>query len=509
MELKKRYFPSRGVVITLLLIVCLGGFLRFHKLDGQSLWNDELSQWLRSYNKSLGAVIHDCAASDVHPPGFHVLIYFVERYIGDSPWDLRLFAAVSGVLSIGAIYLVGVRLYSCKVGLIAAALMATLWCPIYYSQEARAYSMLTLFVLLSTFFWIGMVRHLLSRPRIPYATAAAYGVVAIVACYLHYFGLLFVMLQAAAGFVVLLRRRRALVSLGLVYLVVVIAYLPWVPAMRSHMHQKRQYIWPPGFTAVRSYLCFLFNQFRRFGLMAAASYIFLLAADLYTLVRTKRRGAPADESLRSDLWVMLWLTVPFGVAFLMSRVSTPVLTNRNMIISLPAAYLLLARAVARLPLRPLGHSVITVVLVGAFLWHLVVPKRYYSVPHKQQWREAVGYVIEHDDAYKDSLILSCGRPTRYIDYYFRRMGSARRTDAKVWREADIPMVKELIQTRAPRYVWYLLTHAPPEKAFFEFLERELQLVEHKRFFKAEVWLFERRQPQQDRGTDEGSSETHE
>jgi mannosyltransferase len=298
---------------------------------------------------------------------------------------------------------------------------------------------------------------------------------------------------------VLLRRRRALFSIGLVYVPVVIAYVPWMPILWTHLHHEAIFIARPGILAAGSYLLFLYNWSWWVTVPALGLYAFLLAADARTLVENRRHGRSADASLRSDLWVVLWLAVPFGLVFLKSLVSVPVLTNRNLMISLPAAYLLLARAVTRLPVRPVGQASITVVIAGALLLHLIVGWGYYTTPSKEQFREAAAYFVEHDDPGENSLVLACTWGERYFDYYLERLGSSRRVDAVAWRASDIPRVTRLIRERAPQYVWYLRGHLVPEPAFFEFLERELRLVEHKAFLGADAWLFETRQAPPDLG----------
>ncbi|HSR17848.1 MAG TPA: glycosyltransferase family 39 protein [Ignavibacteriaceae bacterium] len=140
-------------LLLLLLIVLLGAFLRFYRLDFQSLGNDELSSWNLS-NKATGIsdVIRAQAEYDINPPGYQILLFYIIKYLGDSEFWLRFPSALAGILSIYLIYLLGLKLLSIKEGLLAAALTAIFWCPIYYSQEARAYSLLFLFSIISMLF---------------------------------------------------------------------------------------------------------------------------------------------------------------------------------------------------------------------------------------------------------------------------------------------------------------------------------------------------------------------
>jgi mannosyltransferase len=214
----------------LLIILLLAGSLRFFGLEIQSFWADELSTWYNAGKDNLSEVIAMAKAGlqEATPPGYFFLIYFIEQYFGDSEWVLRLPSAVAGVLSVFVIYLLGRRLYSPREGLIAALLMAVLWTPIYYSQEARTYSLLLLFTLLASYFWVAVMKDLACRSRMSTHEALGYILSATAASYLHYFGLYLIGLQGLWAALLLRRRIKALGYLALIYGLVFFAYLPWL-----------------------------------------------------------------------------------------------------------------------------------------------------------------------------------------------------------------------------------------------------------------------------------------
>ncbi len=87
----------------------------------------------------------------VNPPAFSYLLYLVFALWFDGKADLasayatdptavfvvaRATAALTGTVSVGFIYLAGKRLYDRRVGLIAAALMAVAFLPVFYSHLA-------------------------------------------------------------------------------------------------------------------------------------------------------------------------------------------------------------------------------------------------------------------------------------------------------------------------------------------------------------------------------------
>lgn len=198
--------------LALVGILLLGSGLRFYGLSIQSLWNDEFNSWSVSTSNSLSGILADLSGeeSGVHPPGYYLLLHVVTGLIGESEWALRLPSAIAGVFSIFVIYLLGRRLFSYKEGLVAALLMAVLWTPIHYSPEARMYSLLILFTMLATYFWLPVLRSVDRGTRADLFAVLGYVLAAAIAAYLHYFGLYLIALQGAYATLLHLRRPKKL-----------------------------------------------------------------------------------------------------------------------------------------------------------------------------------------------------------------------------------------------------------------------------------------------------------
>jgi len=492
MHESKMKFTNRNVLTLLILILIVGSLLRFYGLENQSLWNDELSSWQRSSYDNLYSVIDKGVRPDVHPPGYQIFLYFVEKYIGDSEPILRFPSAVSGVLSIFIIFLVGLRLYSYREGLIASAFMAVLWCPIYFSQEARVYSMLLLFTLLATHFWISILESLKGKARLSYYTIIGYIITGIISSYLHYFGLYLLLLQGLGAALFCIQRRRALVYVLLIYSLILLAYLPWLPTMWKHLTKGEIWIKPPGsITAIFvGYLHFSFNESKELLLFVMMLYSFLFVRSLCNILKFKEHENSRMTLLSPNLLLVLWLIVPLAGVYMKSILSPPVLTFRNLIISLPAAYLLLSRSITQLPLRSRYNAIVATAIVGLLLFHLIFRLDYYSKPHKQQFREAVNFIVEQDHVYRDSLIIGYAWNREYFNYYFKRKGSERRVDVIGGEERDISNVAEVISIQDPPYIWYICAHRTPDGKFMHFLNKRLRFIDHKKFLGADVWLFE-------------------
>ncbi len=492
--------PSRSVVLALLLLIlAVGAVLRFHGLGRESLWNDELDSVRVSGQPTVGEVFAKTLGGDGHPPTFNLLLHVVQSHLGNSEALLRLPSALCGTLSIVAIFVLGELLYGAAEGLVAAALLAVLWCPIHYSQEARPYACLLLAVLAAGAFWVALVRRWgEGRAASPWL-AAGFLFSALAAAYLHHFGAGMAFLLA--GGAVLLARGPARRAAAWTFLLLVAGYGPGLRYLMLQKRHSHSWAWipPPGLYSVGWYLKFLFNESRTLPALAIGVGIAALVK-VAMARRSLRQGAsesPLSErplgDLSPSLVLALWLAVPFAGAVAVSYAAFPLLTNRNLLVCLPAAYLLLARAFAVLASGvrlALLASVATLLLLA----HLLFVYRFYAVPEKEQFREAVAAVVASEPAGSppDPGVVVLGRAfyRDYFDYYFARLGSRRRVDLVAGDDASIAAARDLLDRTRPWQVWLLRGHREVGPAFLAFLRGRYAERQHLALLGADVWRFE-------------------
>jgi mannosyltransferase len=148
----RRAAPAGVAAIPALSIVAglvgIAAALRFYGLGHQGFWFDEANtaQLVRfSPGKMLGLI----PQSESTPPLYYCVAWVWARLFGDHEAGLRSLSALAGVLVVPVAYGAGARLMSRRAGLIAAALTACSPLLVWYSQEARSYSMLVLLTALS------------------------------------------------------------------------------------------------------------------------------------------------------------------------------------------------------------------------------------------------------------------------------------------------------------------------------------------------------------------------
>ncbi len=127
------------------LITLLGAALRLHNLTYHSIWFDEAIsiRWARSSVAKILEVSMNLV-EDRLPPLYYLLLKQWGDVAGLSEFSVRFPSIVFGVLLIPVMYALGRQLFSRWTGVLAALLVALNPFLIWYSQEARMYSLAVL-----------------------------------------------------------------------------------------------------------------------------------------------------------------------------------------------------------------------------------------------------------------------------------------------------------------------------------------------------------------------------
>jgi hypothetical protein len=164
---------SRGVVIVLGLLSLAALALRLWRIE-TSLWVDEVLTVVYVVRLPLGQLISSFSSQNQH------LLYSLGAHasvamFGESSFALRLPAVLAGVASIPALYLLGRRVAGEFTAIASSALMAFSYHHVWFSQNARGYTTLLLFSILSTWFWLGIQRRDSLRDKIGFIAATVLG----------------------------------------------------------------------------------------------------------------------------------------------------------------------------------------------------------------------------------------------------------------------------------------------------------------------------------------------
>jgi uncharacterized membrane protein len=212
----------------LIAVVAVAGATRLSNLTLQSYSIDEaatIAVLRRPFSGMFWAISHH----ESTPPLYYLLARLWSEVGGLGEASLRSESALAGVITAALVFLTARRIAGVRAGLIAGGLTAISPLLVWYSQEARAYSLLAMFGALSFLCATAAVdagHDSVAERRwlTGWALAAALGLCT------HYFAVLFVVPEAA--WLALRRPRRARWAIGAVG-VVALALLPLALAQRS------------------------------------------------------------------------------------------------------------------------------------------------------------------------------------------------------------------------------------------------------------------------------------
>jgi len=195
--------PARRLVADtrvhlLVFLTALGAAVRFAGLGRQSFWIDETvtAELLSKPFHGMLAALPDWEST---PPLYYVLAWFWSELLGSGELSLRSLSALAGTLTIPVAYAAGRALVCRRTGMIVAALAAVSPLLVWYSQEARAYSLFVLLAALSLLFFGRALTEPSPRALGWWAVASSLSVLT------HYFG---IFLVAAEAVMLLVRHRR-------------------------------------------------------------------------------------------------------------------------------------------------------------------------------------------------------------------------------------------------------------------------------------------------------------
>ena len=407
-------------MLALLLLILLGAFLRIYHLGTESLWYDEVSSIIEC---KLG--IKEICNQTNQPPLYFLILNLWIRLFGTSETALRLPSAIFGIVGVLAIHRVGKTLFNNKIAIIGSFLSATSAFLIYYSQEARGYSLLLLLSALSYLFFIRILRQNRFRDYLLYLFCN------VLLAYTHVYGLFIIISQAIYFFIFLSRYKPQILKFVILQVISALFFLPliWLLGNRVSAIANGAMYWIPRPTLTTLALTFaIFSGGQPVQKLLLAIFIVLIGVGFLSIRKMNGQWLWRSllESLKNIDWnvrldriedtslLVLWLFVPIAFGFSISVLANPMYTDRYVICAAPAFYLLIAKGIANLNSKRMLLGVLAIICIVS----AVGLQRYYSQPKKEQWRETVQY-IEANYKAGDTIILGTGYGQRPFSYYYQ------------------------------------------------------------------------------------------
>jgi uncharacterized membrane protein len=410
-------------------ILVLAAVVRFIHLS-PGLFDDEVYS-VEVSRHGLGGILRTIQGTDTHPPLSYFVLHFWMQVFGTSEAAVRSLAAAWSLGTVVMIYLIGRLLWSSRVGLIAALLLAFSQFNVSYAHFARMYSMMGFLTALSFYF----LARLYIRPA--RRTAVWYVLASSALVYTHVWGVFLVISQSVpVSAIVVARRkesRRLLERWLLLQACILAAWTPWLATGFRHQIQRTLHdnslpygnladYQPPSLHAIANG-AYLAANTHPIALLFVVIVGLAVAPVVAAALHNERRGAGrvvaalrkvTAAGLADPRLVALaaWYVVPLAIAVIASYLITPVFLQRYTIATTLPVYLVVA--VAATSLRSRAVATIGVLLMVAFAaWSTAS----YVRPLSDFFRAPSEYIKTH--AKRNDVVLY-DMPPIVFDYYVHR-----------------------------------------------------------------------------------------
>ena len=429
--------------------------LRAYHLDFQSLWRDEVDA-ITFATRAFPRLLATFTKPKENGPLYFLLLRPWIALTGDSEFSVRFFSLAFGMLTIPLAYALGRRWLSPLGSMLGALLMAFSPYLIWYSQEAKMYTLITFLTMLSLYLYI----EALVRGRWPHWVA--YVVATSFCLYTHILAALIIPLEIIL-FVVWWPRHRARLKAWLAAIgCVTLPYVPlaiWeIPLLLSSYETGHP------FYPLHEILRILLVAFSH-GVLGVASswlliltlilFIFLLLAGVFLEDKTSKQGIDSDawcgdrrvlspalssaegracpersrracpersrracpeRSRRVEgVTLLLYLFLPVIGVYLIS-LGMPIFADRYLIYVAPAFYLLLAHGLAAVKLRSNAVFALCLALVLTLDVQSIWAQSHTSL--KSDFRSAAQHFALRREP--DDLVIFLIPYVRYtFEYYYR------------------------------------------------------------------------------------------
>ena len=378
-------------------ILIFGLVLRLISLN-QSFWLDEATSGLVIRNFNLEEIITKFSPGDFHPPLYYLILKVWSSFFGTSEIALRLLSLIFGLLTIYFVYLIGKELFNKKVGLIVGVLLATSGLHIYYSQEARMYSLVALL--------ISYLVYLFLKKR-----WAIFSVVLMLVDLTDYPALLIIPI-----FWILAKKdwKRLAIS----HLPLAISYVFWSPIFLKQLGVGISVnLTSPSWANLLGTF-----SFKNFALIPVKfilgrigfdnKYVYALVVGL-ALVLFAYPLALSLKKVKQSLPIWLWLVIPIILGMIIS-LKLSIFSYFRFLFCLPALYLLVAIGLEKV--RPKISNILIIVLVAT---NLVFSGIYLISPRfqREDWRGLASFIKKESENRRAIVLFVADSNMEAYKYY--------------------------------------------------------------------------------------------
>lgn len=430
----------------------------------RGLWVDEAISVAQA-QLPFSDMIRELRWADVHPPLHHALLWITVRVVGTSEIAVRLPSILAGAALVPVLYLLGREAFDRSTARIAAAAAVVAPFLVWYSQEARMYS---IFMLAATVAVLGQVRALRTNAISGWVL---YTVATAAMAWSQYFAVLPIAVQQLAFLLVIWQRRRdgdgdgaarrLATAWGASLLVLALLLVPMVPIALDQMGNYTERSadiegltvapaghGPVGTSSVQQELSIyaalangLWGLWGYHSDSAMARIAAFWPLGMLGSLLLLGRGRSRETTLIAAL-----IVVPAAVLFAAATAKRDLFELRYFSGAVPLAVLLASRAATRFGTSNTAKAVLGAVLVGTLAIGLVDQQLNGTNPRRYDFD---GAIAEVEATWEPGavLIFEPMYLAEVVDYYGPDMTSRPAAGTAIGQLTDAPVVYVLATER--------------------------------------------------------------
>lgn len=452
------------------LFFCLFGILiRLYGLEFQSLWYDELFSILNSSLPSIESVLSNYL-SETNPPFYAIILHYWIKLLGNSVFFARLLSALFGILTIGILfyYYNKPKFFQARVYFFVLLIFSTCLGGIYFSQEARSYSLLFLLSLILLLQSIHLLLMISNKNTINLFYLIYLSATSLLISYTHYFGFIFAGIIWANLLILSLFKlnKKDFLIFSIFSFFIVIGYSYEILKLTKLQSDSVNWIPKPNLMIYLEFLNYII-----FILKGKYTYYFFVAILILVIIayfKNKIHKFTKDEKI-INIFLMSIVIVLLCSTFLISQYK-PLVTGRNLLILIFPILFILSLNLSKINFP--SSLTFDIVFIMFICYTFFSYYNSYTLPHKSDIRQlAIDSTILEN---KDLPVFVAEHP-EYYNYYF---------DNYFKRNIHSSLIPEKFDSKPEKFIILeaeLLGSI--DESFWRDLEKEF-FIERKQYFKA-------------------------
>ena len=343
-----------------------------------------------------------------------------------------MLSALFGIASVGATYLLFKSWFKEQYGRLISAMVAFSSFHIFFSQEIRAYTLLSFLSLTTLYFFTIYIKTSKIKPLILYI------ITALLCCYTHNLGVLVVFLSNGLFLIHFFEKMHMnrlkpwIFANGTIF----IFSIPWIIQAYRQWKWTKTENWFPSVSPAR--ILTWINDF--FGWDYAAGTICLCLLGIYGIIK----GLIDKSHRRSSIKLAGLLLIQFVLVAVVSCTYTTIAFGSRQVIQASFGFY---GAVALSSYLTKNPFIKTLIASFILVWLFFSCYQYYATPSKTEWKRAAQFVqnnIGHNDAV---IIPEWEYMARSFTYYFKNNRNVVKiTETNDETDWNFPITKEHIQS---------------------------------------------------------------